>query len=216
MQGLSEESDRVFETVSRLNCVKDFILIGGTALALQIGHRLSEDIDFCMWPLPDKADVDWPEILKELSSVFDKIEPDIIGFNQVNFYTEKIKLSFYSNHLYKSPVSEPISFLNNIRIPDIQTIGVMKLEVMLRRSSFRDYYDLYSILKENTSLKSMITGATNYSNHILKTRDILNFISDGSNFRRDRKFGLLKPTYEVSENDIEDFIKKIILKEFHL
>ena len=172
MQGLAEESEKFFETVSGLNCVKDYILIGGTALALQIGHRLSEDLDFCKWPLPDKSDVDWPQILKELSSVFDKIEPDILGFNQVNFYTEKTKLSFYSNHLYKSPVSEPITFLKNIRIPDIQTIGVMKLEVMLRRSSFRDYYDLYSILKENASLKSMITGATHYSNHIIKTRDI--------------------------------------------
>ncbi len=81
------------------------------------------------------------------------------------------------NHLYNSPVTKPIIFLNNIRIPDIETIGIMKLEVMLRRSSFRDYYDVYSILKQGASLRAIVAGAIRYSNHTLKTRDILNFIS---------------------------------------
>jgi predicted nucleotidyltransferase component of viral defense system len=214
MQGLSDETTRVFESVSRLNCIKDFILIGGTALALQTGHRLSEDLDFCKWPLPDKSDIDWPDILEELTSIFKSVEPDILSFNQVNFYTDKIKLSFYSNKLYKSPVLQPIVFLNNITIPDIETIGVMKLEVMLRRSSFRDYYDIFSILKEGIALNSMIRRATQYSNHILKTKDILNFISDGNNFPKDRQFDLLNPKYAVSEKDIEDFIKTVIKKEY--
>ena len=216
MQGLSDEASRVFEPVSKLNCIKEYILIGGTALALQTGHRLSEDLDFCKWPLPGKSDVDWPQVLKELSSVFNKIEPDILGFNQVNFYADNTKLSFYSNQLYKSPVKEPIVFLNNISIPKIETIGVMKLEVMLRRSNFRDYYDIYSILKEGISLKSMINKATKYSNHILKIKDILNFISDGNNFRKDKQFDLLKPNYQVSEKEIEVFVKSIILKEYSL
>lgn len=214
MQGLSDETKKIFEPVSQLNCIKDFILIGGTALALQTGHRLSEDLDFCKWPLPGKSDIDWPQILKELSSVFNKIDPDILGFNQVNFYTDKVKFSFYSNQLYKSPVIKPIVFLNNISIPDIETIGVMKLEVMLRRSNFRDYYDIYSILKEGISLRSMINRAAQYSNHILKTKDILNFISEGANFKKGRQFEFLNPKYHVSEMDIEEFIKSIILKEY--
>jgi len=57
----------VFEQVSKLNCIKDFILIGGTALALQTGYRLSEDLDFCKWPLPGQSEIDWPPILEELS-----------------------------------------------------------------------------------------------------------------------------------------------------
>jgi hypothetical protein len=216
MQGLSDETNKVFEPFSRLNCIKDYILIGGTALALQSGHRLSGDLDFCKWPLPGRSDIDWPQILNELSSVFSKIEPDILDFNQVNFYADNTKLSFYSNQIYKSPVREPIVFMNNIKIPDIETIGVMKLEVMLRRSNFRDYYDIYSILKQGISLKSMVNRATQYSNHILKTKDILNFISDGNNFRKDKQFDLMKPKYLVSEKEIEDFIKSIILREYSL
>jgi hypothetical protein len=216
MKGLSDETNEVFEPVSNLVCIKEFILIGGTALALQTGHRLSEDLDFCKWPLPGKSDINWPQILNELSSIFRSVKPDILGFDQVNFYADKIKLSFYSNQLNMSPVLNPIVFMNNIQIPDLETIGAMKLEVMLRRSKFRDYYDLYSVLMEGISLKKMVKRATQYSNFILKTKDILNFISDGNNFRKEKEFELLKPKYYVSEKDIEKFVRSIIRKEFSL
>jgi hypothetical protein len=49
MKGLSLHSEGIFEQVSKLDCVKNYTLIGGTALALQLGHRLSEDLDFCKW-----------------------------------------------------------------------------------------------------------------------------------------------------------------------
>jgi len=216
MKGLSVEIARVFETVSRLDCLKEYTLIGGTALALQIGHRLSEDLDFCKWPLPGKSEVNWPLILNELNSVFSKVEPDILSFNQVNFFADRIKLSFYSNQSNRSPVSNPQVFLNNIKIPDIQTIGVMKLEVMLRRSNFRDYYDIYSILNEGVSLRAMVEDSILYSNRILKTRDILNFISNGNNFKKEKNFELFQPRYASSETEIEKFIKEIIRKEYPL
>jgi predicted nucleotidyltransferase component of viral defense system len=215
MQGLSDETGRIFEQISKLDFIKDYYLIGGTALALQTGHRLSEDLDFCKWQQPDKSEINWLQILQELFSIFKSVEPDILGFNQVNFYADKTKISFYANQFYRSPIQRAIKFLNNIMIPDIETIGVMKLEVMLRRSNFKDYYDIYTILKEGISLKAMIIKATWYSNHILKTKDILNFISDGNNFKKDKQFALLEPKYTVSEKEIEDFVKDIILREYN-
>lgn len=214
LQGVSDEIARILEPVSKLESIRDYILIGGTSLSLQLGHRLSQDLDFCKWPLPAKSEIDWPLILAELRKVFTSAEPDILDFNQVNFIADGIRLSFYSNHLYKSPTTKTINFLNNIKIPDIETIGVMKLEVMLRRSNFRDYYDIYSILKKGIPIKKMVEGAVRYSNHNLKTRDILNFISSGDNFKKDSQFNLLKPAYNVSEKDIEKLIRDIIVKEY--
>ena len=214
MQGLSKEVEKVIEPVSKLDCIKGYLLIGGTALSLQIGHRQSEDLDFCKWSYPERSEIDWPRILKELKSAFKTVEPDILDFNQVNFYTDNVRLSFYANQLYRSPDFKQKVFLNNIIIPDIESIGVMKLEVMLRRSNFRDYYDLYSILKEGISLRSLIERATQYSNHILKTRDILNFISNGNNFKKAKESELLNLKYPVNERDIEEFIKSIILREY--
>lgn len=43
-------------------------------------------------------------------------------------------------------------YLGNIKLASIEAILAMKLEVMLRRMKFRDYYDVYSIIKtEETS-----------------------------------------------------------------
>ena len=63
MQGLTESTNRIFDAISKLNCIKDYTLIGGTALSTQIGKRLSEDLDFCKWSTnlkTDKPTVDWP------------------------------------------------------------------------------------------------------------------------------------------------------------
>jgi hypothetical protein len=42
MKGLASHTNEIFERVSRLDSVKEYILIGGTALALQINKRISE------------------------------------------------------------------------------------------------------------------------------------------------------------------------------
>ena len=48
-KGLTEKIDAIIEKVAELECIKPYILCGGTALAMQIGHRKSEDLDFMMW-----------------------------------------------------------------------------------------------------------------------------------------------------------------------
>ena len=53
MNGWSTNARQIFEDVSKLDCIKDYCLIGGTALAIQIGPRLSEDLDFCVWKKTD-------------------------------------------------------------------------------------------------------------------------------------------------------------------
>ena len=49
MKGLSQQTEEIFKHISKLKCINNYTLIGGTALALQIGHRLSEDLGFCKW-----------------------------------------------------------------------------------------------------------------------------------------------------------------------
>ena len=46
MNGLTKNTKKIFEAVSLLDCIKDYALIGGTAILLQIGKRLSEDLDY--------------------------------------------------------------------------------------------------------------------------------------------------------------------------
>jgi hypothetical protein len=90
----------------------------------------------------------------------------------------------------------------------------MKTELILRRSEFRDYYDIYCILREGVSMKEIVNKASDYSNRLLKVRDALSFLSDGSNYRRDKSFNLLEPFYDIDNRGIEEFIRSTIKKEY--
>lgn len=53
------------------------------------------------------------------------------------------------------PSMKRIPYLNNLYLADIESIGAMKMEAMLRRAKFRDYYDIYSILKEGGDINKI-------------------------------------------------------------
>ena len=67
-KGLTDKIDVVIHKVAKMESIKPYILCGGTALAIQLGHRKSEDLDFMMWRKSknQKPEVDWPVIEKEL------------------------------------------------------------------------------------------------------------------------------------------------------
>ena len=58
MIGLAPQTSEVFERITRLECIKPFVLVGGTALSLQLDKRQSEDLDFMCWKknAKDKAE----------------------------------------------------------------------------------------------------------------------------------------------------------------
>jgi predicted nucleotidyltransferase component of viral defense system len=216
MKGLTEGAAKTLNGLSGCDFIKNYTFIGGSALAVQIEHRLSEDLDFCKWKVheQDKPTVDLAEIETDLAQ-FGIISKNIYGFNQVDYVLESgVKISFYANQLYKSPVTKTINIIGYVFAPFIETLGVMKLELMIRRASFRDYYDIYSILKEGASIEQMVYGACKYSNNTLKSKDILAFISNGENYKKESGFERLNPKYQVNEKDIEKYIKSLIEKEF--
>lgn len=86
----------------------------------------------------------------------------------------------------------------------------MKIEVMLRRSNFRDYYDLYSIVKSGIDLRELVRLAGEYSQHQLKTKNMLAMLTNGSRFCRDEIFNQMQPKYDVSSIEIEEFFKSAL------
>ena len=52
MKGLAPHTLQVFEAVSKLDCIKSYLLVGGSALSLQMGTRQNEDLDFMKWAHP--------------------------------------------------------------------------------------------------------------------------------------------------------------------
>ena len=213
MKGLAEHTEKIFRQVSEMESIKEYTLIGGTALSLQIGHRLSEDLDFCKWKpgRNERSEVAWPAISKELALIGEIQSMDISDFNQCDFVMNGVKLSFYANNLSVQPPSLiSVPFLNNIKLADIKSIGAMKLEVMLRRSTFRDYYDVYCILKSGVNFSDMVQDALKYSGHKLKSKDLLAMLADGERFSVNANFSCLNPVYDVDHKEIEEYMKNEI------
>ena len=179
-------------------------------------NRLSEDLDFCKWhdnPGISCKEIAWPEI-ENLLEKLGTVKTDVMDLFQVNFVAMAIKISFYSNSITTFREIEKGPAFGKIQLPTIESIGAMKLEVLSRRNIYRDYYDIYSILKENISLKKLVFKAGRFSRHRMKTKTILSIISDGSRFRKEENFSLLCPKYDITSAEIQDYIREKIRNEF--
>ncbi|MCR4612571.1 MAG: nucleotidyl transferase AbiEii/AbiGii toxin family protein [Bacteroidaceae bacterium] len=207
---LAPHTGKIFEAISRLECIKPFTLVGGTALSLQIAKRQSEDLDFMKWlsSKKDKAEVDWPIIKSELETIGEIKSFDVMGFDNVSFNFEGVKLSFYAAPRTMIPSMKRIHYVNNLYLADMESIGVMKMEAMLRRAKFRDYYDVYSILQEGCNIEPMMQSAIEHSGYKLKLRGLLAMLTNGALFRKEQDFELLQPVYNVSSGDIQEYIKE--------
>ena len=132
---------------------KDFYLAGGTALALQIGHRDSVDFDFF-----SEQDINTKGLFERLRDI---LKGHILLNIQEEFNTltvmvdAVIKISFFT-HKYKL-IKETI-YDGNLSLASIEDIGCMKLSAITSRASNKDYIDLYFILK-HLSLSSLLDNA---------------------------------------------------------
>ena len=206
-KGLTDKIGAIIEKVAEMENIKPYILCGGTALAIQLGHRKSEDLDFMMWrkSKTEKPEVDWPAIEKELKEKIGPIENfNMLGFDQVEFVVAGVKFSFYVSE-NRCPVSEPLQYLGNIRLAGVYSIIAMKMEVMLRRMKMRDYYDIYAILKEGYDISRGIDMALEYSQHKLSTKNIVMMLLF-DRFMPDENFSQLEPKYSATKEEIREYI----------
>lgn len=214
MKGLAKHTSSIIDAISKLECIKTYVLVGGTALSIQLNTRESEDLDFMSWRTSkaEKREVDWPRIKKELETVGTVEKCDILDIDHVEFLVNGVKLSFYANPNY-SHLQTKIQFLNNIFLADITSIGAMKMEVMLRRSKFRNYYDIYSILEAGVDIKEMINLALRYSRHRLKSKNLIAMLTRSDRFTPDSNFKSLNPIYDITPLDIEKRIISVLSQD---
>src|SRR3989344_9574042 len=118
----------------------DFGLVGGTAIALHLGHRRS--IDFDLVSLKHLQS----EKIKEEIKKFAGIENVMIDEkNELTLVTESVKLTFFK---YPFKISFTVRFEDTINLPDLITLAAMKAYTLGRRAKWKDYVDLYFVLKQ--------------------------------------------------------------------
>jgi len=212
MKGLAPQTSAIFDSISKMDCIKPFVLVGGTALSMQLNHRMCEDLDFMKWmkSADEKQDVEWHVIKKEMETIGSIESMELYGFDMVEFVVDSVKLSFYAAPRRKIPSMIEIPLVNNLRIADVKSIGAMKMETLLRRAKFRDYYDIYSIAKSGVAINDMISMALEHSSLRLKRKNLLSMLTNGELFSKDQNIQHLSPVYNVTAFDIQEYLKSLI------
>jgi predicted nucleotidyltransferase component of viral defense system len=123
-----------------------FVLVGGTSLALQIGHRVSVDID--LFGNSAVLEIDFLEKLKEFgTTVVLKKSSNILICS-----VDGIKVDFVN---YGYPLIGDVQINHQIRLASLEDISAMKLNAIAGRGCKKDFVDIYYLLK-TFSLEQMI------------------------------------------------------------
>lgn len=189
--------------LGRVDILKDAYLAGGTAAALQIGHRISVDLDF--FTAKKFAPKDFSAALSQLGS-FDENQADkgtVLGkFKGINF----------SLFIYKYPLIFPVIRYLSLSIADIGDIAAMKIDAIATRGAKRDFIDLYFICRNNYHLSQILDiYDRKYQNLAVAKVHIMKSIVYFEDAESDEMPRMLKPCkWEEVKKYFENEVKKLV------
>ncbi len=145
-----EEQKSILGLLNGIEIVQDFYLAGGTALALQYGHRQSMDFDFFK---EEPFDID--KVLRQLSKAVEKgnIEVRTKQESTLLCYIDDISCSFFR---YPYPLLQNTLQFNNINLASAADIAAMKISAISTRGTKRDFVDLFFICQRDYSLREVL------------------------------------------------------------
>ena len=117
---------------------REYYLVGGTAIALYIGHRRSIDFDmFKFSAISHKKNLD-----RIVNSGYEHSVTRRVT-EQMNLIVNGVKVTFFQ---YPFPVKPSTTFEDYFRLPSLLDLAAMKAYALGRRSKWKDYVDLYFLL----------------------------------------------------------------------
>ena len=151
-----------YNTVSKtlIKCLKElmkepilenFILVGGTSLSLQLGHRISIDID--LFTDSPYGSVDFIAIQKMLREKFNFCFGecgDVVSFGTSYLIGDTKEDSVKLDLFYTEPFIREIQLIDGIRIASLEDIVAMKLHVMGDGGRKKDFWDLNELQSKFT------------------------------------------------------------------
>lgn len=147
-KSLYQNTESALALLTKEGFIKTFYLAGGTALALQLGHRRSIDLDFF-----SGKEFNPKAIITKLSALGDFVlEQETEGSVLGKLNDTRIDFLFYQHKLLK-PV---VKFLN-IKLANPIDIALMKIVAIARRGSKKDFIDLFFIVQQIMSLAELFS-----------------------------------------------------------
>jgi predicted nucleotidyltransferase component of viral defense system len=136
------QTREVLAVLGQLAVLRPFYLAGGTALALRLGHRISQDLDLFanMETLSDDLR---RQIILDLRNHSLTIHQDsTLG---LVLEADGVAISFFS---YGYPLLAATESVAGIEIAGLSDIGLMKLDAIAGRGMRKDFYDIYAIAQQ--------------------------------------------------------------------
>ena len=147
------------------------------------------------------------DIYSKLNSIDYKVS--FADYNQVNMLSRGVKITFFS---FPYPVPKNCLLENYIKMPDLLTLAAMKAFALGRRAKWKDYVDLYFIIKFHFSVKEIIEKA-----EIIFKEEFIpkQFIAQlgyfkGINYEEEVIYLIPNPP---SELEIQEFLKNVSISE---
>jgi hypothetical protein len=176
---------------------REFYLVGGTAIALQIGHRKSIDFDlFKSTPFISRKILDKISVNESHYMITRRVK------EQINLTISDVKITFFE---YPYPIETPVDFDKILRMPDLLTLGAMKAFALGRRSKWKDYLDLYFLLRDYFSVEDIIQKAENIYGQEFSAKLFRSQLAYHEDINYSEIVEFL-PGYEVSEEEVKAFL----------
>lgn len=196
---LSKEQQELFPLLQQFS--DDFGLVGGTAIALHLGHRRSIDFD-----LFSHASFDIQNIRTSIRKQWQIDHTFIQGQDELTILVHGAKLTFYR---FPYPILFSQNVDNTISIPDLITLGAMKVFALGKRAKWKDYVDLYFIF-HTVKYGELIQKATTlfgseFNEKLFRVQ--LNYFVD-VDYSEEVEF---MEGFEVSKEDIQKYLTEISL-----
>ena len=194
---LPKTKELLLKMVQSCSFLQKYVLVGGSALTLHICHRKSEDLDFFTYD----DSFDKKEILEFIQSFETK---EIINQTdeQIDLLLNGVKVTFFNaGWSFLKPQK-----IEKFNLATISMIASMKVNVLFLRAKYRDYYDIYFLVKQCMGLKEIFK----VSEHVVEGVTFklfavaLMYIDD----IEDDDISYLQPIEKISKEEIRDFFQK--------
>lgn len=180
-------------------------MVGGSAIALHIGHRMSIDFD-----LFKNGAIHPKKIVTCFKDTKEKIKVTLNRDGQLNLVCREVKFTFLN---FEWDIPHPLEIEKSISIPSLLDLAAMKAFALGMRSKWKDYVDLYFLLKYHYNIlqiseQAHLHFADMFSEKLFRSQ--LNYFK-GISFEETVEY---MPGFEVSENEIKDFLTDAALTGF--
>lgn len=175
--------------------LRHVVLSGGSALALHLQHRLSEDLDFITY----ENWFDRRQLFRIMAS-FEHKQLLHESEEQIDLLLNDVKVTFFNaNWSFLRPENPE----EQLHLATLEQLAAMKTHALFVRARFRDYYDLYVLAKERFTLPEIFRHASRIVEGInFKLFSIALVYTDDI---EDDNIQHLKPKYPVSKQEISSY-----------